>query len=217
MLIDLPDFAGLFAKMDENEDPAGAYEAEIDVYAELLHQLGACIAERALTETIRKAPLSDGETAAAHWFFVSIVLAAPLTANLPELEPPTNYNLLAAAIDVCPNKRTAQANTPIPLPAAAGLHDFAGLFAAFDENDDATGAYIELLQNFLPCVESHGLPAGMNQGQLTDGELTAARWHLLNMTLWLFLQFEGHRLETPATYNALAHFAAGCHGHLEVG
>lgn len=217
MLTGLPDFAGLFAKMDENEDPAAAYEAAIDEYAALLHELGACVADRALTETIGETPLSDGETAAAHWFFVSIVLAAPLTANVPELAPPTNYNLLTAAVDVCPNRRNGQTDTPTPLPAAAGLHDFAGLFAAFDGNDDATDAYIELLQNFLPCVEAHGLPAGMNEEELTAGELTAARWHLLNMTLWLFLQFEGHRLETPATYNALAHFAAGCHGKLEVG
>jgi len=57
-----------------------------------------------------------------------------------------------------------------------------------------------------------GASAAMNEGELTDGELTAARWRLSNMTLWLSLQFEGHRLEAPATYNALAHFAAGSHG-----
>ena len=217
MLTDLPDFAGLFAKMDENEDPAGAYEAEINAYAELLREVGACVADSALTETKRKASLSDGETAAAHWFIISTILSAPIASNMPRLQIPSNYNLLAASVEICPNQRNGQTDTPTALPAAAGLHDFAGLFAAFDENDDATGEYIVLLQHFLPCVEAHGLPAGMNEGELTDGELTAARWHLLNMTLWLFLQFEGHRLETPATYNALAHFAAGCHGHLEVG
>ena len=172
MLTDLPDFAGLFAKMDENEDPAGAYEAEINVYAELLREVGACVADSALTETKRKASLSDGETAAAHWFIVSTILSAPIASNMPRLQIPSNYNLLAASVEICPNQRNGQNDTPTALPAAAGLHDFAGLFAAFDENDDATGEYIVLLQNFLPCVEAHGLPAGMNEGELTDGELT---------------------------------------------
>ena len=217
MLTGLRDFAGLFAKMDENEDPAGAYEAEIDVYAELLHQLGACTADSTLTETKRMASLSHGEAAAAHWFIVSTILAAPIAANLPGLEPPSNYNLLAASLDICPNGRNGQPDTLNALPAAAGLYDFAGLFAAFDENDDATGEYIELLQNFLPCAEAHGLPAGMDEEELTAGELTAARWHLLSMTFWLFLQFEGTQLEAPATYNALAHFAAGCRGKQEEG
>ena len=217
MVTGLRDFAGLFAKMDENEDPAGAYEAAIDEYAELLYELGECIVDNALAETIRDASLTDGESAAAHWFFVSTILSAPLTSNLPKLESPSNYNLLAASVDFCPNKRKGQTNTPTPLPTAAGLHDFAGLFASFDENDNTTDEYIELLQEFLPCVEAHGLPAGMNEEELTDGELTAAQWHLLNMTLWLFLQFDGHKLEAPATYNALAHFAAGCHGKLKDG
>ncbi len=217
MVTGLRDFAGLFAKMDENEDPTGAYQAAIDEYAELLHELRGCIADNALAETIEESSLSDGEAAAAHWFWVSAILSAPFTSNLPKLESPSNYNLLAASVDICRDGREGQTNTPTPRPAAAGLHDFAGLFASFDANEDATDEYIELLQEFLPCVEAHGLPAGMDEEELTAGELTAARWHLFNMTFWIFLQLDGQGLEAPATYNALAHFAAGCHGKLKDG
>jgi len=51
-----------------------------------------------------------------------------------------------------------------------------------------------------------GASAAMNEGELTDGELTAARWRLSNMTLWPFYSSKGTgwRPPQPTTHSHIS-------------